>query len=257
MNNISIKNKEIGAGRPKVCVPLVGRNDKEILNQVEKIVELSRKTTIDIVELRGDFYEGLNQLNSLESLMRQVYDKLGNIILLFTIRSSSEGGEALAFDTPSIEEINNYVISNRLADMVDVELFSGEAAERLVKLSKTTGVRIIMSNHDFTSTPDTETMVARLCQMQEIGADIAKIAVMPQDKQHVIKLLSALETMNNGLAKVPIVGISMGKLGAISRVSGEVFGSAITFAALDKASAPGQIPVQDINCILDSIGKYC
>ncbi|MGN0435883.1 MAG: type I 3-dehydroquinate dehydratase [Wujia sp.] len=257
MNKIIIKNKEIGACRPKVCVPLVGRTDKEITEQVIRIVQLAEKTTIDIVEFRGDFYENLDDFDKLSALMKNIYEMLGDIILLFTIRSEREGGQVLGFEAPSIKEINSYVITNQLADIIDVELFSGEEAIALVELAKKTKVKVIMSNHDFNTTPDVDTMVKRLCKMQDMGADIAKIAVMPENKQHVLDLLSAVVAMNRKYARVPIVGISMGGMGAISRISGELFGSAITFAALETASAPGQIPVEDINNILSSMEKYC
>ena len=40
--------------------------------------------------------------------------------------------------------------------------------------------------------------------------------------------------------------MSMGKLGVISRICGEVFGSAVTFGTAGKASAPGQLPANQL-----------
>ena len=40
-------------------------------------------------------------------------------------------------------------------------------------------------------------------------------------------------------------------MGAISRISGELFGSCVTFGAGKNASAPGQIPSEQLNMILE------
>ena len=76
--------------------------------------------------------------------------------------------------------------------------------------------------------------------MQELDADIPKIAVMPQNKKDVLTLLAATEEMVSEYADRPIITMSMAGTGLISRLCGEVFGSALTFGAVGKASAPGQ-----------------
>ncbi len=255
---IQIKQKQFGAGTPLVCVPLVGNNEASLYKQADAIAKASENATIDVVEFRGDYFEGLGDKSRLKHCLEKLRETLSKQILLFTIRSESEGGEPLAFQSPTLAEINEFVITNRLADLVDVELYSGEASvKHLVSCAKANGVYIIMSNHDFQATPAEEDMIERLCRMQELGADIAKIAVMPQSKKDVLTLLSATEHMNREFAKVPIVAISMGGLGAISRVSGEIFGSAMAFATLQHASAPGQIPIEKLQVLLNEIHCFC
>ena len=70
--------------------------------------------------------------------------------------------------------------------------------------------------------------------MQMRQADICKIAVMPQDATDVLTLLSATNEMYTHYASVPIVTMSMGQLGMISRVTGQLFGSALTLAPPSK-----------------------
>ena len=86
--------------------------------------------------------------------------------------------------------------------------------------------------------------------MQDLGADIPKIAVMPQSKADVLTLLSATEEMATNFADRPIITMSMAATGLISRLCGEVFGSAATFGAVGKASAPGQMNAKDLETIL-------
>jgi 3-dehydroquinate dehydratase-1 len=89
--------------------------------------------------------------------------------------------------------------------------------------------------------------------MQDLGADILKIAVMPNSQKDVITLLFATEEMVSNYAHQPVVTMSMASTGLISRLSGEAFGSAITFGAIEKASAPGQINANELNQVLNII----
>ena len=89
--------------------------------------------------------------------------------------------------------------------------------------------------------------------MQELGADIVKMAVMPQSAKDVLELLAATEEMNRLHAKQPIVTMSMSGQGVISRLAGELIGSALTFGSAGKASASGQIDVGELDFILTTI----
>ncbi len=111
-----------------------------------------------------------------------------------------------------------------------------------------------MSNHDFHKTPSDEEMIDRLEKMESFDADICKIAVMPQNKNDVVRLLNVTYTMSRKLSK-PLITMSMGTIGVISRICGETFGSSLTFASKGKASAPGQISVNDMNLILEAISN--
>ena len=86
--------------------------------------------------------------------------------------------------------------------------------------------------------------------MQELDVDLPKIAVMPKKKEDVLTLLAATEEMNRKYADRPIITMSMAGDGVISRLCGEVFGSALTFGAAGQASAPGQIGVKELRQIL-------
>ncbi len=86
----------------------------------------------------------------------------------------------------------------------------------------------------------------RLCKMQEMEADIAKLAVMPRTERDVLTLLDATLAMKELHQDTPIVTMAMGELGVISRLAGQLFGSAITFGSVGEVSAPGQIPVEKL-----------
>lgn len=74
---------------------------------------------------------------------------------------------------------------------------------------------------------------------------------MPRSAKDVLTLLSATENVKSLYPDEPLITMSMGKLGAVSRISGEIFGSAMTFGSAKKASAPGQIEVTALQKILE------
>ncbi len=102
-----------------------------------------------------------------------------------------------------------------------------------------------MSNHDFDKTPAEDDIVGRLTSMVEYGADVAKMAVMPNSVQDVITLLEATHRASLSLSK-PIITMSMGDLGKVSRIAGEVFGSSLSFGTVGAASAPGQVALDHL-----------
>ena len=92
--------------------------------------------------------------------------------------------------------------------------------------------------------------------MQELGADICKIAVMPQTTADVITLLDATQEMYHKHADRPLITMSMGSLGVVSRVSGATFGSSATFGAAKKRpQLHGQVSVDELRSIFGSVIK--
>ena len=89
--------------------------------------------------------------------------------------------------------------------------------------------------------------------MQQAGANLPKLAVMPQSRADVLELLAATAEMADRHPETPIITMSMGALGAVSRLSGEALGSAMTFANPGQASAPGQVSLEVVNEVLDAL----
>ena len=185
--------------------------------------------------------------------MTELRQVLGNTPVLFTFRTANEGGEK-AIEPAAYAELNKRAAATGLIDLVDVEAFTGDEVVRdIVESAHESGVVVVASNHDFEKTPEKDEIVRRLRKMQELGADIPKIAVMPQSRKDVLTLLSATEEMVSEYADRPIITMSMSATGLISRLCGECFGSALTFGAVGKASAPGQMNASDLSEILNLI----
>ena len=251
MNTVKIRDVELGRGIPKICVSIIEKRTKEIIKSAIDIKELG----VDIIEWRADWFQDIFDRNEMLHTLERLRGILGNVPLLFAFRTGKEGG-AQKIDPEMYVKINKRAIISGYVDLVDIELFTGEdEVMELVQLAKEYGVKIVMSNHDFQKTPPKEEIISRLCKMQEIGADVPKIAVMPQSKRDVLTLLEATEEMYSLHAKQPIVTMSMSGTGVLSRLCGEVFGSAMTFGAAGKASAPGQMEVEDLKTVMKLIHK--
>ena len=251
MKTVNIRGVEIGAGIPKICVPIVGVTKEEILAQAKSLQTLP----VDVVEWRIDWFENVFDFDSLKDTLTDLRAALGDLPLLMTFRTSKEGGEK-AIESEAYAELNIKAAQTGLVDLVDVEVFTGdEIVSRIIREVHAAGVKIVASNHDFDKTPDKDDIVSRLRKMQDMDADIPKIAVMPRCKRDVLTLLAATEEMATDYADRPIITMSMAGTGVISRLCGEVFGSALTFGAAGKASAPGQMGVQGLNTVLGLLHK--
>ena len=247
MNTIKVRDIEIGSGAPKIIVPIVGVTKEDIISEAKTFDSIP----VDVVEWRVDWFEGVFDFSQVQEVLKELREVLGNIPLLMTFRTSKEGGEK-AIQPDTYAELNIKAAQTGYIDFIDVEIFTGDNIVReIIDGAHAAGVKVIASNHDFHKTPAQADIIYRLRKMQDMGADIPKIAVMPQTKRDVLTLLAATEEMTTNYADRPIITMSMAGTGVISRLCGEVFGSALTFGAAKKASAPGQMGVNDLNTILD------
>jgi 3-dehydroquinate dehydratase-1 len=243
---INIGPVSLDNGMPKICVPLVGHSMEELYQECHYL----QNKPCDIVELRIDFLKNVTELSAIDAALQLVRNELPHKALLFTFRTKEEGGE-----TPiSIRyyfELLHYAIKTGTIDAIDIEYFHDHTAiEATLLLAREHSVTVILSNHDFDKTPSFEEITNRLIGMKKLGADVAKLACMPHSAKDVLTLLRATEAVKSQYPDEPLITMSMGKLGAISRISGELFGSAMTFGSAKTASAPGQLELTALQQIL-------
>ncbi|MEH7176921.1 type I 3-dehydroquinate dehydratase [Neobacillus vireti] len=248
---ITVKGVTIGEGEPKICVPIVGGN----LEQLKEEAVFLRTVDLDVVEWRVDFFEQVEDIEKVTEALAAIRTILKDIPLIFTFRSAKEGGEK-EVSTHYYFQLNQTIAESGQVEMVDVELFNDEHdIKSLIHTAHQNDVYVIVSNHDFDKTPAKEEIISRLRKAQELGADLPKIAVMPKTAADVLILLDATNTMVEQYSDRPIITMSMAGRGIISRVAGEIFGSALTFGSAKKASAPGQVPVAELRNILSLINR--
>ncbi|WP_152656004.1 type I 3-dehydroquinate dehydratase [Oceanobacillus sp. CFH 90083] len=247
---LTVKNITLEEGKPSICIPLMSSNTPALIEEAKRY----QKEKVDVVEWRADIFEEIENHAAVEQVLKGIVQALKGIPLIFTFRSHLEGGEKVLSKEDYVS-LNQFVIRTGLADFIDVELFQGEdTVKNLISSAHQSNTYVIISNHDFQKTPPESEIISRLKQADELGADVLKIAVMPKETADVLELLTATNEMRKYTEK-PVITMAMGPLGVISRLSGQVFGSVLTFGAGEKASAPGQIPVQELYHVLEIIDK--
>ena len=273
-------------GLPAVAVSLTGPSLADVRTQARSAVEAGA----DVLELRVDLLEETGALAAPGPLdaataTAQVLEclwGLGEAIdgadaadgvdadtgapVLLTCRTAAEGGRA-HLDDAAYGALLRSVLDGladwapeRLPAAIDVEVQRG-CLRQVCEQAHGLGIDVVASFHDFEDTPADEALEEVLARMACQGADLAKIAVWPTSADDVARLLSVCARATAGAGErgglgVPVAAMSMGALGAVSRVA-PAFGTALTFAVvpneqgLARASAPGQLPIQDVRRCLE------
>lgn len=241
-----IKNVAIGAMPVKTIVPITAKTYDEAIAQAKVI---ANNPNADIAEFRIDMLEFSSDTPKVIALGQKLNQILKDKPLIATIRTHNEGGKMTVTDSDYAKIYTTY-LAQPFMQLLDIEMFRDKkSVEKLVKLAHQKGVLIVMSNHDFDKTPPQVEIEKRLLMQDNMGADVLKIAVMPKSKQDVLTLMNATANVSQQTQK-PLLTMSMGKLGILSRVATASMGGSMSFGMIGQASAPGQIDVGDLKKLL-------
>jgi 3-dehydroquinate dehydratase-1 len=244
----SVRGLEYGGAKPLFCIPLVATDLDQLLAQAKTAHALAA----DLIEWRADFYRDVTETGFVAALS-QLRCVLGNEPIIFTLRIKTEGG-AQEISQEIRKACIEAVAASSFADIIDVELCNETPfLESVMCAARENGVRTILSFHDFQATPPNAELLAAIILAQRFGADIAKIAVMPQTAHDVLRLLEVTLEARQRFPRLALCTMSMGRLGVLSRLAGFLFGSDMAFAVGQEASAPGQIPIAEARALA---GKY-
>lgn len=246
MTPVKVRNITVGEGKPVICVPVVGTDKESIIRDAADILH----SPADLMEWRADWFHDVNDINAVLDVLQTLRETVGELPVLMTFRTKAEGGER-EISADAYAELCITAAKSGLVDLIDAELFSPKAVD-IIQGVHEAGIPVIVSSHDFEKTPDTQELMRRLRLMDLLGGDILKIAVMPKSRKDVLTLLEVTEEMSSVCTK-PLVTMAMSGLGTITRISGEIFGSALTFGTVSKASAPGQMAADRLKEILDAL----
>ena len=232
---VKLPGVALGEGMPKICVPVMGADERVLSAAAE-----AARAQADLIELRLDSVSPEMDEGRILEACKAVREAAQGTAVLATMRTARDGGAGDA-DAARYETLLVTLARERLCDALDVELSVGEAAfARIARAAHEAGVPVIGSFHDFEKTPKAEEMVARLHKMAALGADVCKIAVMPQSQRDVVALTAACAQADDELAQ-PVIAISMGEMGMSTRICAEAMGSCLSFGTAGRASAPGQM----------------
>ncbi|MBN3868468.1 type I 3-dehydroquinate dehydratase [Gluconobacter kondonii] len=246
MNKTSIKT----GTKPSILVPVTSAHPDEAL---EFIKSTKNREDFDIFELRIDCLT--NALNT-ELVVNYVSNALklahGKRIVL-TFRTAQEGGNTFI---PPDDYLKLYdaILNVAKPEFIDIEFNRGRnCVQRAIEIARKNNISIILSSHDFDKTDSQIDLVNRMEMMRKFDVDVVKMATMPNTIHDVLNLMAATATMRSRHPGLSLITMSMGSLGVISRLTGEIFGSDATFGKIDNSSAPGQIDVSLLKTILEKV----
>jgi len=244
-----VKNLNIGELPVKTIVPITAKTKEQAIAQA-KVIAANKDA--DIAEFRIDLLEFASDSKQVIALGQELNQILKDKPLLATIRTANEGGK-LKLTDQEYEKIYAEYLKKSFMQLLDIEMFRDQAAvAKLTKLAHQKKVLVVMSNHDFDKTPSEQEIVSRLLKQDQMGADILKIAVMPKSKQNVFTLMNATLKVSEQ-SKKPLLTMSMGRLGTISRIATANMGGSLSFGMIGEASAPGQIDVTQLKQFLKTV----
>ncbi|MBC9228193.1 type I 3-dehydroquinate dehydratase [bacterium SPL81] len=233
----------------KTIVPITAKTKEQAIAQAKVI---AANQDADLAEFRIDLLDFAADSKQVISLGHELKNILGDKPMIATIRTHNEGGKLTISDADYGKTYQVY-LKQPFMDMLDVEMFRDQqVVKNTVKLAHDKKVLIVMSNHDFQKTPSEDEIVKRLLKQDQLGADILKIAVMPQSKQDVFTLMNATLKVSQQ-SKKALLTMSMGKLGTISRIATANMGGSFSFGMIGEASAPGQIDVTQLKQFLKTV----
>ncbi len=214
--------------------------------KVARAIDIARRSEghADVIEIR---------LDSLDHPEIEPFVKNITKPLLFTNRPEWEGGSFSGSETARTGLLLQ-AVKNDCA-LVDLELKTAPElrAELLDVLLKHPKTGLVVSWHDFSSTPSSEELGDILQQQMESGAHVGKIVTMANSYEDVLKVLN-LQTIaveNN----FPLIAFCMGRMGMVSRLATVRLGGFMTYAAPDGGdeSAPGQMEVSTLRTMLKKL----
>lgn len=237
---LPVRGLEFGGAKPLFCIPLVPADLESLEDQAGVAAQLQP----DLIEWRADYFRdaSADALVRAAGVLRGI---AGDAAIVFTLRMRQEGG-AQQQTQETRREFIEAVLRTRTIDILDLELANEQPfLDALMPLARECGARVLLAMHNFEATPSNEVLLGQISTMRARGADIAKIAVMPQTPDDVLRLLQVTAAARSQWPELPLATMSMGALGSITRVAGFLYGSDMAFAVGKAASAPGQIPIQD------------
>ncbi|MGT2961012.1 type I 3-dehydroquinate dehydratase [Streptococcus caballi] len=217
----------------KIVVPVMPHNLDEA-----QAIDSSKFDDVDIIEWRADF---LNK-DDIMTVAPAIFEKFSGREIILTIRTDKEGGNIHLTDQEYVgllKEVNAIYHP----DYIDFEYFSHvEAFQEMLEFSN-----LVLSYHNFSETP--ENIMEAFSELTALAPRVVKIAVMPKSEQDVLDLMNYTRGFKTLNPEQAYATMSMGKLGRISRMAGDLTGSCWSFSSLENSSAPGQIALSDMKRI--------
>ena len=222
----------------KVCVTIAASSPAKVFSELKRVLAKS-----DYAELRLDFLKP-SQIPFCLTLVRRHLNRC-----VCTLRPTTEGGKFSGNEKERISILK--LISEFEPYLLDVEYNTLRKNKELEKYLKRTKTRILVSWHNFTKTPNEQTLRSMFKKMSKFSNNV-KIVTTAKKISDMIQVLSLYKIRARN---VNLISFAMGDYGRMSRILCTKLGSPYTYVSLGKPVAPGQFSLKEMKRILSLENK--
>ena len=228
-----LSNRVPTARIPRLCLAVQGTTTDELLGRAERAARES-----DLIELRLD---ALKNPAAIAAPLRQFLRSTPQTLVIATCRKQTYGGGFKGSVDAEWKVLKEAVAAG--CALIDIEVQSAERLSQAAMTEVRHHASLIVSYHDFKTTPDLDAVLERL---RAIPADIYKLVPTATLWRHNVELLRMLEKYERQGGEQTLVAFCMGELGLASRILSLRSGGAFTFGTIEAqhATAPGQPSVE-------------
>lgn len=239
---VKLRNITLGSGHLALIMPIAARNEEEVISLAKEFEEHQP----DILEWRVDYFDEVEDCQKLLAAAAALRKEVGDMAIMVTPRHHEENG-VREIKPEAKKKILITLIQSGLVDMVDIEMRYGKNYIHGIKEEcQKNGVALMVSYHDLVHTPDSQEVINLLKQEVDLGADVCKVSFVAETYGDTDRLGHSIALAREEGIEVPIVSISAGPKGTLSRICGDVFGSDGTFVSTGKTH---QIHIDDVRAL--------
>jgi 3-dehydroquinate dehydratase-1 len=220
----------------RICVSLQPQSTEDL----RRLVSRAKEYNPGLIEIRLDFLETI----SVEGIKEVLSPDSGQYIL--TCRPRGKGGFYKGDEKKCLRLLEEAIKIR--PSYVDIELAALRGHGYLADEARRNNVKIIASYHDFQGIPEPQ-QLENLCRESLEHGDLAKVVPMATGFRDNATVLSLYKIFREGR----LITFCMGEAGIISRVLCTRLGAPFTYASLDRATAPGQLSIEELRRFYDDV----
>ncbi|MEA4893260.1 MAG: type I 3-dehydroquinate dehydratase [Peptococcaceae bacterium] len=175
--------------RFKICVPLTGKNMEELRWELGLLEGCRPQFKPDLVHWHSECFEETKYSGRRKNALRLLRSALAETALVFSYRRTEKGRRI-----SETEYCRLYleVIKERLAEVVELEYpLNPISLNYLMAEAKKQGIRVMLSCRKKQGPYLAEELAALQKEMEEIGADLTRVAIKAECRQDLVEMIRA------------------------------------------------------------------
>jgi len=220
-------------GKDKICAVAAAPDARGMMQQIARALRYTRT-----VELRLDWLASTGEFRKFLAAFRSRRPR-GTFIA--TLRRRAAGGKSRESMPSQLARLRQAIEAGCLWCDVEIETADSVGENRLdAALGK---ARRIISSHKLKGTPATKPLNALVRHADKFRGDATKIATLSHSLADAWRILALARKRRD------VVAVPMGEFGVAARILALREGSALAYAPVEEATAPGQVSLAELKTL--------